>query len=215
MIDTTTCVRIGVLSDDRVYGEGLLRVLNTDSSLSAIGMAGGSNLKSALRASKPHSMVIDSQMSGALDLCAELVDDEQWPVVFVRVPHHEAAVHALLMGARGVVYNTEPPQDVLKAVHLVRTGGVWAPRHVIVSVFNQIKSEASARTAGELLLAQRLSPREREVFQHTAVGLGNKEVAERLSISEATVKVHLTHIFQKLGLRGRGQLAAAYHGILR
>ena len=41
------------------------------------------------------------------------------------------------------------------------------------------------------------------------------EAADRLAISEATVKVHLTHIFQKLGLRGRGELAAAYYGIIR
>jgi hypothetical protein len=44
--------------------------------------------------------------------------------------------------------------------------------------------------------------------------MGNKELAVALSISEATIKVHLTHIFQKLGLRGRGELAAAYHGLL-
>ena len=54
-----------------------------------------------------------------------------------------------------------------------------------------------------------------ESLRYAAAGLGNKEVASRLSISEATVKVHLTHIFQKLGLRGRGELAAAYHGLLR
>jgi DNA-binding CsgD family transcriptional regulator len=57
------------------------------------------------------------------------------------------------------------------------------------------------------------SPR-REVFQHAATGKGNKELAVALAVSEATVKVHLTRIFQKLGLRGRAELAAAYHGLL-
>ena len=61
---------------------------------------------------------------------------------------------------------------------------------------------------------QALSARERDVFRLAAGGLGNKALAERLAISEATVKVHLTHIFQKLGVRGRSELAAAYHGLL-
>ena len=59
-----------------------------------------------------------------------------------------------------------------------------------------------------------LSHREREVFQHAATGKGNKELAVTLAVSEATIKVHLTRIFQKLGLRGRAELAAADHGLL-
>jgi len=61
---------------------------------------------------------------------------------------------------------------------------------------------------------KRLSDREREVFRHAATGLSNRELAKRLAISQATVKAHLTSIFQKLGLRGRAELAAAYHGML-
>ena len=68
--------------------------------------------------------------------------------------------------------------------------------------------------AGESLAQELLSEREREVLVHTATGLSNKELADRLGISEGTVKAHLTSIFQKLGVRGRTELAAAYHGII-
>lgn len=64
------------------------------------------------------------------------------------------------------------------------------------------------------ILKQRLSDREREVFRHAAMGLSNKELAQRLAVSQATVKAHLTSIFQKLGLRSRAELAAAHHGML-
>ena len=73
--------------------------------------------------------------------------------------------------------------------------------------------EATPRPAGESLVG-RLSKRESEIFRHAAAGLSNKELADRLAISQATVKAHLTRIFQKLGLRRRTGLAAAYHGLI-
>ena len=66
---------------------------------------------------------------------------------------------------------------------------------------------------GAATLDRSLSRREREIFRHAASGLANKELASRLAIGEATVKAHLTHIFQKLGVRGRAELAALYHGV--
>jgi DNA-binding CsgD family transcriptional regulator len=53
-----------------------------------------------------------------------------------------------------------------------------------------------------------------EVFRQAAAGLSNKEVAARLTISQATVKAHLSRIFQKLGLRRRSELVATYHGLV-
>src|SRR4029453_18938188 len=81
----------------------------------------------------------------------------------------------------------------------------------ITDWLEDLLSAASTTAAIE----RRLSCREQEVLHYAVAGFGNKEVADRLIISEATVKVHLTHIFRKLGLHGRGQLAAAYHGIIR
>jgi DNA-binding CsgD family transcriptional regulator len=71
----------------------------------------------------------------------------------------------------------------------------------------------AADRAADPSVARQLSLREREVFRHAAIGLSNKEVADRLAISRATVKAHLTQIFQKLGVSGRSQLAAVYHGL--
>jgi DNA-binding CsgD family transcriptional regulator len=72
---------------------------------------------------------------------------------------------------------------------------------------------SAADRAADPSVARALSLREREVFRHAAIGLSNKEVADRLEISRATVKAHLTQIFQKLGVSGRAQLAAVYHGL--
>ena len=73
---------------------------------------------------------------------------------------------------------------------------------------------ASARRASQAMLNLRLTGREREVLRLAASGLSNKELADRLAISQGTVKTHLTRIFNKLGVRSRMELAAAYHGII-
>jgi DNA-binding NarL/FixJ family response regulator len=135
----------------------------------------------------------------------------------IAVPREgDTAVDALTAGARGIVYKKEPLSDVAKAVAAVGKGLVWAPRHIVVAAWTRTRSRAAhPETAADPNVAGRLSDREREVFRYAATGLGNRELADRLSISEATVKVHLTHIFQKLGVHSRGALAAAYFGIHR
>jgi DNA-binding CsgD family transcriptional regulator len=95
----------------------------------------------------------------------------------------------------------------------VSEGQVWARRGVLARMEHRSASSAAGR-GGESMLDQHLSDREREVCRQAAMGLSNREMAKRLAISQATVKAHLTRIFQKLGVRGRTELAAAYHGML-
>ena len=209
-------VRIAVLSDDRSLRDEWLNAINADASFVGIGFGGGQGLRLAVRSTDPHVVVIDTAMGGALGLCADLTTSHVPRVVCANVcEDDDSGLDALSSGARGIVYASAPADDVVKALHVVSNGQVWAPRHVVVATWMRLKTAIDSRNASEAALAQRLSSREREVFRYAAAGLGNKEVANRLAISEATVKVHLTHIFQKLGLRGRGELAAAYHGILR
>lgn len=161
-------------------------------------------------------VVIDWRTIGALRLCAELTTCGTG-VVMIAVPDTvDAGIQALTAGAGGIVYQSQPTGDVARAVDVVAKREVFAPRHVVVALWKRSKAEAARhQQSGEPDLDGRLSGREREVYRHTAAGLSNKELADRLSISEATVKVHLTHIFRKLGVRSRGELAAAYFGIIR
>ncbi len=181
----------------------------------AVAFTSGAGLRLTLQSSHPDFVVIDHRLPGAISVCADLTHVDGPRVLFANVAEDDdSAVDALSAGARGVVYGSAPAEEVVKALRVVANNQVWAPRHVVVAMWMRMRTEREKRLATETALAQRLSSREREVFRYAAAGLGNKEVADRLSISEATVKVHLTHIFQKLGLRGRGELAAAFHGIL-
>lgn len=209
-------VRIAVLSDDSRLSDAWVHAITADPSYEAQVYTSSPGLRLAVRAANPHAIVIDQQLAGAVEICADLTRGQARRVIFINVnPDDESALDALANGARGIIYAAAPATDIVRAVKVLENNQVWAPRHVIVATWTRIRTDQEKRIAAEAVLAQRLSAREREVFRYAAAGLGNKEVASRLSISEATVKVHLTHIFQKLGLRGRGELAAAYYGILR
>ncbi len=208
-------IRIAILSDDRLFREGLLRIVGAESSLVVVACDEGAPLDSAPQAAGPEILIVDSRMKGALALCAENRHKGVPAVVLVAAPEDDHwASEALDAGACGILAKTAGPEDLVKAVRAVHGGQIWARRHVMAAWMKHQAASHGPRHVDETLLERGLSDREREVFRHAATGLSNKELADRLAISQATVKAHLTHIFQKLGLRGRVELAAAYHGIV-
>jgi len=205
-------VRVAVLSDDRLFCEGLLRIIGAEGSLAAVGHDQEAALRPPLRAAHPDVLLVDSRLDGALGLCAAL-KREGGPAIVLVAAHDgdDWGMGALAAGARGILTKSARPEDLVKAVRVVHEGQVWARRHLMAQWMAHVP-EAATRPVGEFIVGA-LSKREGEIFRHAAAGLSNKELADRLAISPSTVKAHLTSIFQKLGLRGRTGLAAAYHGL--
>src|SRR6202008_2593632 len=117
-------------------------------------------------------------------------------VVLTASERIEDAVAVLKAGARAIVQKRFAVETLMEAIRAAYAGLVWMPPVVQLEIANQWEA---ART-------NRLTARENEIIRYVATGLRNAEVAERLSISEATVKSHLNNIFQKLGLRDRVEL---------
>jgi DNA-binding NarL/FixJ family response regulator len=204
-------VRVSVLSDHRLFSESLSRIIAAERSMRLVPVTADSLLK-ASGAARPQILLLDSRLAGAVALCQRCAPGREPRIILVAVPDEDSsAADGLIAGARGIVYRSARARDVVKAVTLVHQGKIFAPRHVVAAAWEKCLPGAAAheRIAGW----QSLSAREREVLRHAAAGLANKELAHQLAISEATVKVHLTHVFQKLGCRSRTELAAAYHGI--
>lgn len=107
----------------------------------------------------------------------------------------ENGVRALRLGAKGVVQKRFAIETLMVAVRSVADGMVWMPPTVQTEFARQESSSG-----------KELTPRESEIVRYVASGLRNIEVAERLSITESTVKTHLNNIFQKLGVRDRLEL---------
>jgi DNA-binding NarL/FixJ family response regulator len=103
---------------------------------------------------------------------------------------------ALQMGARGVVRKTQPPEMLLECLRTVARSSVWIDN-----------SGRSSLNHSRRQVAPRITRREREIIAHICRGMKNKEIAESLSITPGTVKVHLMHIFEKTGVKDRLQLA--------
>ena len=133
----------------------------------------------------------------------------------------EYAFGALRAGASGFLLKDAPPSDMLSAIRAVATGdAVVAPSVTrrLLSQFAQHLPDPQRTTLGDAdERVKSLTPRERELLVEVARGLSNAEIAERLVLSEATVKTHVGRILGKLGLRDRVQIVVfAYEtGLVR
>jgi DNA-binding NarL/FixJ family response regulator len=114
----------------------------------------------------------------------------------------EYVYEALRAGASGFVLKDDPPEQLIAAVRTVAAGDALLSPSVTKRVIKQFTRVPRPSPPKEL---DELTDREREIFVLIADGLSNAEIGERLYISDTTVKTHITHIFQKLGVRDRVQ----------
>ena len=170
-------------------------------------------MRDLVRACAPHILLVDAQIEDALAVCGELRQNGARPRVILAGAEGDDgwALQALKSGARGILGKSATVETLLKAVRVVHEGEVWASKRVLTLTVEELAARGLSPRQAEPSIKNRLSEREQEIARLIASGLRNKEVADRLAITEATVKAHLTHVFQKLMLRSRGQLAALYH----
>jgi DNA-binding NarL/FixJ family response regulator len=122
---------------------------------------------------------------------------------------------ALRRGAKGVFQREWPIQQIPKAIRKVINGGIWLEQAVAERVLEELLSRRKTPDPEESKIAA-LTPREREVIDLLCLGLRNKELSDRLHISEATVSHHLTSIYRKLDVDDRTLLViyAVRHGLV-
>lgn len=132
-----------------------------------------------------------------------------------RLPHDDEGLAALRAGCRGYC-NVRLSVDLLpRLVQAVEAGELWVGRSLLARLVQAVAVRPGAPVAAGLDMRWRehLTEREQEVACLVADGASNKEVARRLGMAERTVKDHLTHIFAKLQVHDRVQLALHVHGV--
>jgi DNA-binding NarL/FixJ family response regulator len=122
----------------------------------------------------------------------------------------DRVIDAFRTGARGIVYSTEKLDQLAKCVECVSRGEAWVRRADLPRIFDGLSKSNVHVTdvTGRVLL----SPREEEISQLVAEGMSNREVSRTLKITESTVKNSIFHIFEKLGISNRVELARYVNG---
>jgi DNA-binding NarL/FixJ family response regulator len=160
---------------------------------------------------RPSLFVFDYYMPGmSAEAIARLVETfGDVPILVLSGGASPAEVQAVLQaGARGFLPKTATPEQFNHTIHLMLAGGTSVPAEMLLPA-------ASVPDGAPPWLAA-LTPREAEVLRATARGLSNKEIARELDLAEVTIKLHLSAIFRKMGVRSRTEAAmlAAKTGFL-
>jgi DNA-binding NarL/FixJ family response regulator len=209
-------IRVLVADDHAMFREMLKIALPRTGDIEVVGEAGdGQELTNVLYRIHPDVVLLDYKMPYVRDF-ATLVRDlrrdyaETEIVVLSGFASEDIAVRAAEGGARGYVLKSTRLSGVADAIRAVASGGIWIDPELPRRVFDLFQRAAGSGTQATGLAD--LTRREREVLASVAEGISNQEIAQKLCISEQTVKTHLTRIFAKLAVRNRLAAALAYYG---
>ena len=158
---------------------------------------------------KPDVVLMDIHLPGATGIACTAQLKEKLPnlqVIIVTVyRNHELIFQALEAGACGYLLKRSSPDELLKAINEVRSGG--AP---MTGEIARMLVEAFQKKPGSSASGDGLTQREEEILMFLAEGLSNKEIADKVKISYDTVRAHLRHIYEKLHVRGRTEAVRKY-----
>ncbi|MFN8481727.1 MAG: response regulator transcription factor [Anaerolineae bacterium] len=200
-------IRVILADDHALVLEGLRGLLQNEPDIQIVTtVSDGESLMEAVRRLRPDLVIMDLQMpvKGGLS-CLEEIRRENLPVkvlVLTAFGDGESLQLAWEREADGFALKTDPPRQTVAAIRNVAHGHVVFPRGAL-RARSQPDPQANPLSS--------LSEREREFLALVAQGLTNAQIAERLSVTEHTVKFHLQNIFQKLGAANRTEAARLYH----
>lgn len=211
-------IRILLADDHPIFRDGLKKLLSLEEDMSVVGEAStAGECASLLGKLKPDILLLDLKFPDRDGLTIlEETNLESLPtkvIVLTASDDDRDVVRAMRLGARGVVLKQAATDLLIKSIRKVQQGEVWLDRKMTADVMKALAHSVEAIRREKPLL----SDREREIVQLVASGLRNKEIGEKLFISEQTVKNHLHNIFEKLGVSDRLELAlyAIHHKLIQ
>ena len=199
-------VRVVLVDDQQLVRAGIAFIISTEPGIEVVSEAANGELGLvATRDHGPDVVLMDIRMPvmDGIEATSRLHAEGGPPVlVLTTFDDDEVLWGALQAGAAGFLLKDTPADDLIAAIRSVAGGGSWLDPRVTPRVLQAVRSGASrtTRTAG---VTERLSEREREVLVLISKGASNLEIADRLYVSERTVKGHVGSIFAKLGARDR------------
>ena len=202
-------IRVAVIDDHAVVRMGLKYAISLESDMEFVGeLTDGDGAAAFLVTEKPDVILLDIRMpkvDGLAALASMLAVKPSAKVIMLTTSEADDDIYrAIKLGAKGYVVKDRDSKAILTAVREVAAGGKFFPDEVM-KLFH------------ERAMTPDLTAREREVLEVMAKGLSNQEIGEVLSISAESAKIHLKHIFEKLGVTKRVEcaLVAQRRGFLK
>jgi DNA-binding NarL/FixJ family response regulator len=193
-------IRVFSVDDHPLLREGIAAIINNQPDMQMVAQAAtGNEAIHKFRQEQPDITLMDLRLPDKSGIDSLIAIRSEFPDArFIVLTTFEGDVeiqHALEAGARGYLLKSMPPKELVEGIRQVYAGKKCIAPNLAAKV---------AEHMGE----QALTPREKDVLQHIAGGNRNRDIAERLFISEETVKVHIKHIMEKLGASDRTQAVA-------
>ncbi len=204
--------RILIVDDQRLMREGLRTLLELEPDFDVAGEAGeGAAALEAYEALAPDIVLMDIRMPGMDGVEATRRLRARHPgarVIILTTFDDEAYVfEGLRAGAQGYLLKDLSGDELATAIRTVMAGGALIEPSVARKVFAEFARLAPAARPLDAGLAEPLTEREREVLRGVAEGLSNREIGQKLFLTEGTVKNYVTSVLQKIGARDRTQAA--------
>lgn len=206
-------IRILVADDHPIVREGIRRLLELEKDIVVVGEAGdGQEVLEKLDQLRPDVILLDLRMPGMDGLAVlqtlQHVKGGARIIVLTASEDKNEWVQAMKLGCAGIVVKQTAPELIVKSIRKVSDGEIWLDSNTTAAVMRQFATAEEAGAAGARNRSRSpLSNREKEIVGLVAQGYRNREMAEKMFISEQTVKNHLHNIFDKLGVSDRLELA--------
>jgi len=210
-------VRIVIADDHPIVRDGLKKLLLLEDDFEIVGEAGdGREVLEKVQALDPDVLLLDLRMPNLDGLSAlqalQQTNKRTRVIVLTASEDKNEFVQAMKLGCSGIVLKQTAPDLIVKSIRKVNSGEIWLDSHTTAAVMRQFStgqegSGGTSASGGKSRERSPLSTREREIVALVAQGYKNKEMAEKMFISEQTVKNHLHNIFDKLGVSDRLELA--------
>jgi DNA-binding NarL/FixJ family response regulator len=208
-------IRILLADDHPIFRDGLKQLLGLEKDFEVVGETGhGDDVIPAVEKYSPDILLLDLKMPGTHGLAVlqkmQAAGMQTKVIVLTASEDKNEFVQAMKLGTSGIVLKQSATELLFKSIRKVYQGEIWLDSHTTAAVIRQFASGEEVpvgATNGRARDRMPLSQREREIVTLVAQGFKNKEMAEKMAISEQTVKNHLHNIFDKLGVSDRLELA--------